>query len=53
MVVEGKMMEACEKYYHEEVIRQENNTEPRIGKLANQQFELEFLSMPCSWMECR
>ncbi|QHT68767.1 ester cyclase [Rhodocytophaga rosea] len=44
MIVQGKILEAFEKYYHEEVIMQENETEPRVGKAANRAAELDFLS---------
>ena len=44
MVLQGKIMDAFEKYYHDEVVMQENETQPRIGKTANRQHELEYLS---------
>jgi hypothetical protein len=44
MVLQGKIMEAFEKHYHEDVIMQENEMEPRVGKAANRAAELDFLS---------
>jgi hypothetical protein len=44
LVLEGKLMDAFEKYYHDDVAMQENNHPPVTGKSANRQRELEFLS---------
>lgn len=44
LVLEGKAMEAFEKYYHEDVIMQENQMDPTIGKEANRQREQEFFN---------
>ena len=44
MILNGKMMEAFEKFYHEDVQMQENLTPPVIGKAANRTRELEFLT---------
>ena len=44
LVLQGKAMEAFEMYYHEDVAMQENDNPPTIGKKANRQRELEFLS---------
>ena len=44
LVLQGKAMEAFEKYYGEEVVMQENETPATIGKTANRQRELEFFS---------
>ena len=43
LVLEGKMMEAFEKYYHDEVSMQENSSPATISKTANRARELEFL----------
>ncbi len=43
LILEGKIMEAFEKYYHQEVVMQENENAPTIGKDANRQREEEFL----------
>ncbi len=44
LVLQGSIMNAFEKYYHEDVVMQENETEPRVGKAANRRAELDFLS---------
>ena len=43
LVLQGKTLEAFEKYYHDEVVMQENEEEPTIGKEANRLREEEFL----------
>ena len=42
MVLEGKALEAFDKYYHEDVVMQENENTPVIGKLENRKREEEF-----------
>jgi hypothetical protein len=42
LILDGKAMDAFEKYYHKNVIMQENETAPTIGKDANRNRELEF-----------
>ena len=44
LVVKGKALEAFEKYYHDEVVMQENENPPTIGKTANLNREKEFYS---------
>ncbi|MGZ3838600.1 MAG: hypothetical protein ACXVLT_09320 [Flavisolibacter sp.] len=44
LVLNGKMMDAFEKYYHDDVVMQENHLPPTISKLANRQRELTFLN---------
>ncbi|WP_019503018.1 SnoaL-like domain-containing protein [Pseudanabaena sp. PCC 6802] len=44
LVLQGKAMEAFEKYYGDDVVMQENETAPTIGKAANRQRELDFFS---------
>jgi hypothetical protein len=44
LVLQGRALEAFEKYYHDEVIMQENESSPTIGKEANRQREKEFFS---------
>ena len=44
LVLQGKIMVAFEKYYHEEVVMQENEAKPTIGKIANRLREEKFLS---------
>ena len=44
LVLKGKALEAFEKYYHDEVVMQENESPPTIGKEANRKRENEFFS---------
>lgn len=44
LILQGKALEAFEKYYHDDVIMQENEGSPTLGKEANRQRELEFFS---------
>jgi hypothetical protein len=44
LVVNGNLMEAFEKYYHEGIEMQENSNAPVKGKDTNRERELEFLS---------
>ncbi len=44
LLSKGQIMEAFEKYYSEDVVMQENNEDPRVGKEANRKFEIEFMS---------
>jgi hypothetical protein len=44
LVQAGKLMDAFEKYYHDDVAMQENANAPVFGKHANRQRELEFLN---------
>ncbi len=44
LVLSGKAMEAFEKYYDANVIMQENESEPTIGKDANRKREEEFFA---------
>lgn len=44
LVLQGKALEAFEKYYHDDVIMQENENTPTIGKKANLQREKEFFA---------
>ncbi len=43
MILEGKMMEAFEKFYHDDVVMQENSEEPTVGKNVNRKREEEFI----------
>ncbi len=43
MVLKGQGMEAFEKYYHDDVVMQENEDKPRIGKNISRKFEKEFM----------
>ncbi|MDQ4140879.1 MAG: nuclear transport factor 2 family protein, partial [Bacteroidota bacterium] len=44
LVLQGKALEAFEKYYHDDVVMQENENTPTLGKSANRQRENEFFS---------
>jgi len=44
LVLEGKMIQAFDMYYDDNVVMQENTMPPTIGKAANHQRELKFLS---------
>lgn len=44
LVLNGQAMEAFENYYGDDVIMQENDHPPTVGKDANRQRELEFFS---------
>ena len=44
MVEKGQLLEAFEKYYADDVVMQENNDPPRVGKAANREFEKQFVS---------
>lgn len=42
LVLEGKALEAFEKFYHEDVTMQENENWPVVGKEANRKREIQF-----------
>ncbi len=42
LVLQGQAIQAFEKYYHDDVIMQENENDPTVGKEANLQREKEF-----------
>jgi hypothetical protein len=42
LVLQGKPLEAFEKYYHEDVVMQENENTPTVGKAANREREEQF-----------
>lgn len=44
LLSKGDMMGAFEKYYSEDIVMQENNEEPRIGKEVNRKFEKDYMS---------
>ena len=44
MINEGKILEAFEKYYAENVVMQENESTLRIGKEANREYEKAFVN---------
>lgn len=44
LVAEGKLLDAFEMYYDDEVVMQENAMQPTIGKEANRKREQQFLN---------
>lgn len=42
MILEGRALEAFDKFYAEDVVMQENEQPPRVGKEANRAYEEEF-----------
>lgn len=44
LVLQGRALEAFDKYYHEEVVMQENENQPTVGKEANRLREEDFFS---------
>ena len=42
LVLEGKMIDAFDKFYHNDVVMQENNATPTISKGANRQRDSSF-----------
>ncbi len=44
MILQGNALEAFEKYYAEDVVMQENDLPPTVGKEANREREKEFFS---------
>ncbi len=43
MFLSGNLLEAFDKYYHDDVSMQENNLPPTVSKAANRKREEEFL----------
>ena len=44
LVLAGKPLDAFDRFYHDDVIMQENENQPTIGKAANRKREEEFYS---------
>jgi ketosteroid isomerase-like protein len=44
LVLQGKAMDAFEKYYDDDVVMRENEAPATVGKAANRERELEFFS---------
>ena len=44
LIAQGRTMEAFEKFYHDDVVMQENDAEPMRGKDANREREEEFFA---------
>jgi ketosteroid isomerase-like protein len=53
MILTGKALEAFELFYADDVVMQENNDEPRVGKEANRKAEQEFFSSLEAWNDGR
>ena len=49
MIQSGKALEAFEKYYDENCVMQENDSEPRMGKELNREFETSFVGNVTEW----
>ncbi len=45
MIDGGQLMDAFEKYYHQDVVMQDIGDEPRIGKDKNREHEIAFFGM--------
>ncbi len=45
LMLSGKQMDAFEKYYHEDVVMQENSKPPMFGKSANREREIQGMQM--------
>ncbi len=43
MILEGKMLDAFEKHYADDVVMQDINMEPTVGKDANREREIKWL----------
>lgn len=43
MILEGKVLEAFEKFYADDVVMQDNNNPVRTGKAANRKYEEAFV----------
>ena len=43
LVIDGQLLEAFDKYYHDEIVMQENNLPPTTSKATNRKREIEFL----------
>lgn len=44
LILQGKALEAFEKYYHTDVVMQENENAPTVGKSSNRKREEDFFS---------
>lgn len=53
MILGGQILEAFEKFYHEDVVMQENETEPRKGKDANREYEKQFVNSVEAWHDAK
>lgn len=53
MILEGRAMEAFEKFYAEDVVMRENDEPPTVGKEANRKREEEFFAGVTEFREAR
>ncbi|MCB0278845.1 MAG: nuclear transport factor 2 family protein [Calditrichaeota bacterium] len=44
LVLEGKALDAFDKYYADNCVMQENNSDPTIGKAVNREREIDFFN---------
>ncbi|MBI4021351.1 MAG: nuclear transport factor 2 family protein [Candidatus Aenigmarchaeota archaeon] len=44
MIGEGKILEAFDRFYADEVVMQDNETPPRMGKAASRAYEEQFVA---------
>lgn len=44
MILEGQILEAFDQYYADEVVMQDNDTDPRVGKEKCRRFEEDFVN---------
>ena len=44
MILEGKILDAFDKFYDDEVVMQDNDFPQRVGKEASRQFEEDFVN---------
>ncbi|MGI9542470.1 MAG: SnoaL-like domain-containing protein [Cyclobacteriaceae bacterium] len=52
-IQQGQVMDAFETFYHPEVVMQENNEAPRLGKEANRVYEQGFVDAVETWNEAK
>lgn len=53
LVLEGKALDAFDKYYHPEVVMQENENQPTVGKSENRKREEEFFKSIVEFKEAK
>ncbi|MEM6631966.1 MAG: nuclear transport factor 2 family protein [Bacteroidota bacterium] len=53
LVLQGKVLEAFEKYYDDQVHMQENEAEPTVGKAANRKREEAFMANLVEFREAK
>ena len=53
MILDGQILEAFDRFYGDDVVMQENNQEPTVGKAANRAREEQFVSSVAEIHEVR